>query len=198
LTEIKVLGILGSPRHEGNSEILLDYALKGAIDSKAKIRKVSLYDLDFYGCKECNDCFESGECSMTDDMDEVYEAIEMADRIILAAPIFFMSLPAQTKAMIDRCQRYWAIKYVLKQSFPRASNAPSRYAAYIGIGGTRGSKLFDGTMLTLKYFFDAIDMQPLEDRYLLVRGVDGQGDVNENKDSLEDAYELGKYIVDLE
>ena len=198
MTEIKVLGILGSPRHEGNSEIMLDHALKGARDSKASINKVSLYDLDFYGCTECNDCFESGECSLTDDMDEVYEAIELADRIILAAPIFFMSLPAQTKAMIDRCQRYWAIKYALKQSFPRPLNAPGRYAAYIGIGGTSGSRLFDGTMLTLKYFFDAIDMQPLEDHYLLVRGVDGRGDINENRDSLQDAYELGKFIVDLE
>jgi multimeric flavodoxin WrbA len=159
--------------------------------------KISLYDLDFYGCTECNDCFESGECSMTDDMDEVYEAIELADRIILAAPIFFMGLPAQTKAMIDRCQRYWAIKYMLKQAFPRPSNAPARYAAYIGIGGTSGSKLFDGTMLTLKYFFDAIDMQPLEDHYILVRGVDDQGEINENKVSLGDAYELGKYIVGL-
>lgn len=198
MTDIKVLGILGSPRHKGNSEILLNYALKGAIDSEAKIRKVSLYDLDFCGCIECNDCFESGECSLTDDMDEVYEAIELADRIILAAPMFFMALPAQTKAMIDRCQRYWATRYVLKESFPRLANSPRRYAAYIGIGATNGSRLFDGTMLTLKYFFDAIDMQPLEDRYLFVRGVDAQGEVNERKDSLQDAYDLGKYIVGLE
>lgn len=198
MTDIKVLGILGSPRHNGNSDILLDQALRGAVEAGAKTRKVSLNDLLFSGCIECNDCFESGECSLTDDMDQVYEAIELADRIILAAPMFFMALPAQAKAMIDRCQRFWASKYVLKEPIPRPVDSPRRFAAFIGTGATRGSQLFDGTVLTLKYFFDAIDMEPREDRYLFVRGVDDQGEINERKDSLQAAYDLGRFIAGLE
>lgn len=194
---VMVLGILGSPRAGGNTDILLDKALAGARDAGADVEKISLCDLDIAGCLECNDCYESGTCTIGDDMDRVYDALERSDRIILASPMFFMGVTAQAKAVIDRCQCYWALKYILKEEFPRPKDAPLRYGSFIGVGGTRGEKLFDGTMLTLKYFFDAIAARPAEDLYVLVRGVDASGDVLGREAELQAAYDSGKAIAVL-
>ncbi|MHB0914138.1 MAG: flavodoxin family protein [Thermoleophilia bacterium] len=195
---VRVLGLSGSPREGGNTETLLDEALEGARQAGAETDKLAVGKLSYGGCIECNDCFETGECTIVDDMATVYSAIEAADRIIVASPIFFMGLPSQLKAIIDRCQQYWALKYVLNQPFPRPDDAPVRYAAFIGVGATKGEKLFDGSLQTLKYFFDAIAAQPLVEQYLLVRGVDEKGDIESHADSLRAARELGASLVGLE
>jgi len=194
---VSVLGILGSPRSGGNSDILLDRALAGAQDAGAEIEKFSLCEYSISGCIECNDCYETGSCTIGDDMDMVYEAFERADRIILASPMFFMGVTSQMKAAIDRCQCYWALRYVLKEKFPHPDNAPARYGTFIGVGGTKGEKLFDGTMLTLKYFFDAIDAKPVEELYVLVRGADDKGDVLKRDEALASAYESGRALAQL-
>jgi multimeric flavodoxin WrbA len=190
----KIAAFLGSPRAGGNTEILLDTALQGARDAGAKVEKINLWDLDFSGCIECEDCYATGECSLVDEMGIVYEALESSDRILLASPIFFMGLPAQAKAMIDRCQCYWAQKYILKEEFP-ATVGSRRYGAFIGVGATRGEKLFDGTILTLKYFFDAVSAEPLSDEYLLVRGVDEKGAIKEDTDLIEASALLGRTLA---
>jgi len=193
---MKVLGILGSPRSGGNTDSLLDRALDGAMAAGADVEKISLSDYSFSGCIECNDCYETGSCTIGDDLDEIYEALERADRIIVASPMFFMGVTAQAKALIDRSQCYWALKYILKEKFPHPS-VPVRYGMFIGVGGTTGERLFDGTMLTLKYFFDAIDAKPAEGLYVLVRGVDGKGDVLKHEEELDRAYESGRKLAQL-
>jgi multimeric flavodoxin WrbA len=195
---LKVLGLHGSPRRGGNSEILLDAALKGAVLTGAKTRKVHLAQLRISGCLECNDCYADGECSTADDMDQIYEAFEWADRIIFSSPIFFMGLPAQAKAAVDRAQRYWALKYVLKQPFPREEGAPKRLGIFLGVGATRGESLFEGVVRTIKSFFDAIDVRPVEDLYVLVRGVDEKGAISQRQESLDLAMVAGEKLARME
>jgi multimeric flavodoxin WrbA len=192
---VRVLGILGSPRSGGNTDLLLDEALRGAEAVGASTEKIMLGDLEISGCIECNDCLATGECSIEDDMATVYAELESADRIIVASPIFFMGLTSQLKAVIDRCQQYWALKYVLKEPFPRPAGEPERYGVFIGVGATKGEKLFDGTILTLKYFFDAIATKPLVENYLMVKGVDEKGEITSHSDSLEASRELGAAIA---
>jgi len=193
---IRVLGLHGSPRRGGNSEQLLDEALRGASSAGADVRKIRLAELNIAGCTECNNCYGAGECSTADDMDRVYDALEWADRIIFASSIFFMGLPSQAKAAVDRVQRYWAMKYFLKQPFPREVGAPKRYGIFIGVGGTKGANLFNGVTLTMKYFFDVLDVQPLEALYVLARGVDEKGDIEAQKNSLTAAYNAGRELVE--
>lgn len=195
---VKVLGILGSPRTGGNSDVLLDEALSAAREAGAEIEKIMIGELSIGGCVECNDCFETGECTIVDDMARVYAAIEAADRIIVASPIFFMGLPSQLKAVVDRCQQYWALKYVLNESFPRAAGSPARYGVFIGVGATSGEHLFDGALLTMKYFFDAIAAKPLPDEYLLVKGIDNKGEIADRADALQAARSIGTSLVGLE
>jgi multimeric flavodoxin WrbA len=194
----RVLGILGSPRRGGNSELLLDEALTGASGAGAETRKLVLSELNIAGCTECNDCYQTGECSTYDGMSTVYQALEWADRILLVSPIFFMGLPSQAKAMVDRTQCYWALKYVLNQPFPRAVDAPGRYGAFIGVGGTKGPHLFDGAVLTVKYFFDAISVEPREELYVFVRGVDEKGEIADRAEELRAAREAGEALAELD
>ena len=187
---MKVLSILGSPRRGGNTEILLDEALQGASDHGGFCEKVVLRDLKITPCLEIYKCAKDGVCAIKDDMQDLFPKIEQAQRLIIASPIFFYSVSGWTKAMIDRCQSLWAKKYILKLP---VSHVPDRRGAFISVAATRGEKLFDGVRLTIKYFFDAIDVSYSDE--LLVRGVDDKGEIRKREEALQQAYELGRRLV---
>jgi len=185
---LKVLGIMGSPRIKGNTDLLLDEALKGAQGQGAEIEKIVVDKLKIAPCKEYYGCLRDGDCVIRDDMDGIYPKLLEADRIIVASPIFFYGVTAQVKALIDRCQAIWARKYVLKQ---KLSNK-ERKGAFIAVGATKGKQLFDGSILVIKYFFKAIDVSYVDE--LLVRGVDKRGEIKDQPVALFEAFELGKRL----
>lgn len=186
---MKVLGIMGSPRIKGNTDLLLDEALRGAVSQAAEIEKLVVDKLNITPCREYYACVKDGNCVIRDDMDGIYPQLLSADRIIIASPMFFYSLTAQVKALIDRCQVHWARKYVLKQDMPNSG----RKGAFIAVGATRGKQLFDGSILIIKYFFNAINVKYSDE--LLVRGVDKRGEIKEHPTALSDAFELGKRLA---
>lgn len=185
---MKVLGIMGSPRIKGNTDLLLDEALKGAKSGGAEVEKIVVDKLKIAPCKEYYGCLKDGNCVIRDDMDAVYPKLLQVDVIIVAAPMFFYSVPAQLKALIDRCQATWARKYVLK-NLPESD----RKGVFIGVGATRGEKLFEGAVLTVKYFFQAINVSYAGE--LLVRGVDQKGEIEEHCAALKEAFALGKRLA---
>ena len=187
---MKVLGILGSPRRGGNTEILLDEALKGASDYGGLCEKVILRDLKITPCLEIYKCAEDGVCAIQDEMQELFPKIIQAERFLLASPIFFYSVPALAKAMIDRCQSLWVKKYILKLP---VSPIADRKGVFISVAATRGKKLFDGVRLTVRYFFDAIDVAYSDE--LFVRGVDEKGEIRDQPEALKAAYDLGRRLV---
>ena len=127
---MKILGIMGSPRVKGNTDLLLDEALKGAQSQQAEVEKIVADKLDISPCREYYGCLKDGNCVMRDDMDGVYSKLLGADGIIVASPIFFYGLTSQLKSLIDRCQALWARKYVLKQDLPNST----RKGAFIAVG----------------------------------------------------------------
>lgn len=185
---MKVLGIMGSPRIKGNTDLLLDEALRGVKESGAEVEKIIVDKLKIAPCREYYGCLNDGNCVIRDDMDDVYPKIIDTDIIIVASPIFFYTVSAQLMLLISRCQSLWARKYVLKNL-----DIPIKKGAFISVGATRGEKLFDGPKLTIKYFFQAINADYAEE--LLIRGVDKRGEIKEHPASLTDAYELGKKMV---
>ena len=186
---MKVLGIMGSPRIKGNTDLLLDEALKGAQSQGAEVEKVIVDKLKIAPCKEYYGCLEDGNCVIRDDMDSIYPKLLEADRIIVASPMFFYGITSQLKALVDRCQATWARKYVLKQKL----SDKERKGAFIAVGATKGKQLFDGSILVIKYFFQAIDVNYADE--LLVRGVDKRGEVKDHPTALSDAFELGKRLA---
>ena len=186
---MKVLGIMGSPRLGGNTDLLLDAALKGAVGQGAEVDKVIIDQLSISPCREHYGCLEDGRCVIRDDMDAVYPKLLAADAIVVASPIFFYGVTAQLKALIDRCQALWARKHVLKQSWPGSG----RRGAFLAVGATRGEKLFDGSIATVKFFFKTIGVEYSEE--VLVRGVDRKGEILEHPSALQDAFEMGARLA---
>ncbi|MCW3491307.1 flavodoxin family protein [Dethiobacter alkaliphilus] len=180
-----VLGFAGSPRRGGNSETLLDEALAGAKEAGADVEKVVLSELDFTPCISCGACEESGDCVFDDDMQALYDKIGAADALIFASPIYFYAVSAWAKGAIDRGQALWARKYVLKDE--RYTAKKNGY--FIGVGATKGAKLFDGAELTVKYYYDAAGFELAES--LLVRGMDEKGVVKDSPEYLHQARALG-------
>ena len=186
---MKILGIMGSPRIKGNADLLLDEALKGAQSQQAEVDKLVVDKLKIGPCREYYTCLKDGNCVIKDEMDEIYPRLLEVDGIVVASPIFFYNVSAQLKILIDRCQALWARKYVLKQEM-----RSGRKGAFIGVGATSGAKLFDGSVLTIKYFFKAINVEYSDE--LLIRGVDKRGEIKEHPDVLSGAFELGKKLVE--
>jgi multimeric flavodoxin WrbA len=184
---MKVLGIMGSPRIKGNTDLLLDEALKGAQSQGAEVEKITVSRLKISPCLEIYACLNDGNCTIKDDMVDIYPKISAADAVIAASPIFFYTVSAQIMALISRCQAFWARKYVLKME------TPVKKGAFIAVGATKGARLFDGPILTIKYFFQAINAEYKEE--LLIRGVDKKGEIKDHPTALKDAYELGKRLV---
>jgi multimeric flavodoxin WrbA len=186
---LKVLGIMGSPRIKGNTDLLLDGALRGAQSQGAEVEKIVVDKLNLSPCREYYGCLKDGNCVIRDDMDGIYPKLLDADRVIVASPMFFYGLTSQVKALIDRCQALWARKYVLKRNPPDSA----RKGAFIAVGATSGEHLFDGSILTVKYFFRSIGVEYADE--LLIRGVDKKGEIREHPAALSDAFELGRRLA---
>lgn len=187
---ITVLGILGSPRRQGNTEILLDSALAGAVDKGAEVEKVLLSEMNISPCKEIYACLEAGRCAIQDDMQFLYEKLLSADHLIFASPIFFYGVTAQAKSMVDRCQALWVKRYILGMG--REGNRIRR-GAFISVGATGGEKLFDGAVLTVKYFYDAIGVNYVN--ALLVNKIDTKARIREHPSAIRNAFLLGQQLV---
>ncbi len=190
---MKVLGIYGSPRKGGNSDILLDQVLEAAAEAGAETERIYCRKLKkLSGCLECGGCDETGKCVVEDDMGDVYPLLEAADAIILAAPIFFYNIPAQAKALVDRSQACWSARLLNKTKEER-KYFDSGKGWFIGVGASKGANLFTGTELTAKYFYDAMDMS--YEGAILVWGVESKGSVKDHDEYMQEARDLGRKIV---
>jgi multimeric flavodoxin WrbA len=176
--ELKVLGIAGSPRRGGNTDLLLAEVMKGAANKGAIVNTIILSNLDISPCQHCDACLQAGKCRIEDNMQMVYHELEQADRIVLASPIQFMGVSAQAKAMIDRCQAMWARKYVLNQ--PPLGDRRERKGLFISV--------------TVKSWFTVLDITYAGE--LLFPGVDEKGAIAKNPDALNKAFLAGQKLVE--
>jgi arsenate reductase (thioredoxin) len=175
------LGLQGSPRKKGNSDLLLAMFLQALHRKGADTQTIQVVRRHIEPCKELTVCERKGYCPIDDDMGrEIYGLLRQADIIVAAAPIFFYNMPAQLKALVDRCQTLWARKYALKLKDPGHA---VRRGFLLGVGATRGKQLFDGMHLTAKYFFDAAAADYAGS--LTFYGVESRGDILKQPD-LED------------
>lgn len=182
-----LIAIYGSPRRDGNTAILLKEMLKGVRESGVyNIEEIVLRDLNISPCLEIYKCKKNGICALNDDFQHIYNKIDDADCIVLASPVMFYAVSAHTKIFMDRCQAFWSRKYYLGRK------SKTKTGVFLSVGATNGAKLFDGILMNVKYFFDAIDAKLTET--LLVRGVDEKGDIFKMTEILKRAEELGKSL----
>lgn len=191
---MNVIAFLGSPREEGNTDLLLREALKGVEESGYRANVFPLNTMNIMPCQNCGGCDESGTCVYEDDMTRVYEGIRQCDRIILASPIFFSALSAQVKVMVDRCQAFWCEKYLLKKPIP--AGAYGRKGLLLLVGGQKGEIGMRGIQcaeVSAKAFFRTVSVP--EHKTLSYTGIDAKGAIRQHPTALRDAYDAGKDLV---
>ena len=166
-----VVGLQGSPRRKGNSRFLLDAFLGAAGARGAETAFVDVDRRNIMPCKEYTVCETRGTCPIDDDvLHEIYPLLRRADLIVAATPVFFYNMTAQLKALIDRCQLFWARKYRLRLRDPRHR---TKKVFLLSMAATRGKNLFDAIHLTMARHPGAVAdvaravdelMTPLEER----------------------------------
>ena len=115
-------------------------------------------------------------------MDEVGEKLLEADKVVLSSPVFFYGFPASLKALVDRAQVFWSRKYKMGEKFK------PKEGFLLAVGATSGEKLFEGMVLTTRYFSMPGDVNIEE---VFFRGFD-QGAIGECQECLEEIKEAGR------
>ena len=185
---IRVLGIGGSPRVGGNTDILLDHFLQGAEEAGAQTEKIQLNRLRYQACQECGGCNRTGLCVMEDDMQRLYTLLLNSSVVVVASPIFFSSVSAQLKAFIDRCQCLWVARYRMK-------NLPDigTRGVFLATRGQKGLEVFHQTAGIIKAFFNSLNITYTAE--IFVDEVDAKGDILRHTDILEKSRCLGYDIT---
>jgi multimeric flavodoxin WrbA len=190
--EFKIVAIYGSPRKTGNTSLLLDRFLEGAASARKlsekdiKIKKIIVRDLNILPCRECCNCSKTGECVIKDDMQQVYKELIEADFLAVASPVFFTTVSGYLKALIDRCQRFWSLKYEHKKRII----TKKRKGIFISTAGSGSKDIFNCPKKVIRSLFDVLYVDYLYD--FLFNNVDSQGDILKNKKAMEDIYRFGK------
>lgn len=192
----KLLVVAGSPRRDGNTDLLARQVLEGALSAGAVGEILYLRDYIYSPCIACDGCHRKGRCVFQDDAAAIFNKILEADRFVLAAPIYSMGICAQAKMFIDRSQQFWACKYILKRPVIEENNRiRSRAGLFISTAGTDMPGVFDGALRVARYFFKMLDIR-MEGAYCFA-GVDRKGDILEHDEPMAKVYEAGKRLVRL-
>lgn len=189
---MRILGVAGSPRRGGNTDILLAEVMKGAASKGAETKTIVINKLNISPCQHCDACLKGGECAIKDEMQDIYKEFEQADIIVLASPIQFMGVTAPMKAFIDRFQSRWARKYVLK--IPPLGDERKRKGFFVSVGGTKLKNLFEPALVMIKAFFLILNIDYAGE--LVFPGIDEKGAINQHPDALKQAFIAGQELVE--
>jgi multimeric flavodoxin WrbA len=157
---------------------------KGVTEAGGTLEIFSVAGRNIQGCVCCGDCYRTGQCRFSDDMDLVLPALEKASRLVIATPVYFYGVPALGKAFIDRVQVFWSRIYKLgqKRQFPVEPKG-----LVLSVGATKGKDLFTPIKLSMKYFFDSIGF-PRTFSFVGYRLVEEPSDWPEEKLAQVEAY----------
>jgi len=166
-----------SPRKGGNSDLAARLIAEGLEAAGASPGLVFLRERDIMPCRGCQHCGEAPDFSCVlmkrDQAEDLFRLVLTAPALFFASPIYFYHVPAAFKGFIDRAQRY----YVARNSGDPVLNSLSGRPAHVVLvaGRSRGEKLFEGTMLTMKYFLWPFGARVAGD--LRLHGIDGPDDL---------------------
>ena len=177
---MNILILSGSPRKDGNTELLAEAFAKGAA-AHHHVEILSVRDYRVNPCLGCNVCFvsESNSCTQKDDMSIIYEKMNQADMLVIASPVYFYGITAQLKAVIDRFHNPIRDTFHIKKM------------ALLLVGAASLPELFDAILTEYNLCLNFFDIEDVGK--VLVRGVKDKGDIKETR-YLEDAYQLGASI----
>ncbi len=187
-----VIAVCSSARRHGNSEHLLDNMLEGMASQTANIevQKVVPREMSITPCRSCNACWETGECVVQDEMQNMYTRFCEADHVILATPIYFTSLPGHAKVFIDRFQCFWVRTYRLGKP-----PEPEREGAFLCVGAMDRKNYFQCTSHIVKTWFSTLNITCQVSRFY--PDLDAKDDVLDRDDHRESARRAGEELIQL-
>ncbi|MDU9375943.1 FMN-dependent NADH-azoreductase [Methanocorpusculaceae archaeon Sp1] len=186
-----ILAIATSPRRHGNSESALDMILDELGDRFTK-EKVVLSDLSVAPCKGCGACERLGRCIQEDDFQDLSQKILAADVLVLASPVYSMSVCSQAKALIDRCQVFWSRKYVL-HTFEEPKG--KKTGLFIATAGQTRDNIFEHTVPIARFLFDVSGIKPKHTMLLLLKGLDKKTDFVNSSTAVAQTKEIAAALA---
>jgi len=190
---LRVLGLAGSPRQRGNSEILLDQFLSAAETAGAQVRKVWVPGLDIAGCVSCGGCSGDGVCVVQDGFQEINQRLVESDVIAVAAPLFFWNVPSELKALIDRGQSQWSRKFLLKKLLPPTPAGHRRRRGVFLCVGADSRAYVEGARWTVRSFFRVYEAAYWGE--LFFSQIEARGAIREHPAAIDQAADLGRKSV---
>ncbi len=184
-----ILAIHASER-DGNTHVLLEQAILGAEEAGARVERIVVREKIFSPCTACEMCSGTGVCVINDDMTEIYRALTQNDHVIVAAPIYFWSLPGRFKCLIDRCQAFWYRKFILRKPVAANPSGTERLGAFLSCcGHADGDRIFPYAEKTIRAFFNCLDMRLQHTLY--APNTDSAGDILKGPNLLKQARVIG-------
>jgi len=187
-----VLAISTSPREGSNTDLLVDEVLRGAAEVGASVEKIAVRHKRIAPCAECDKCRLAGECVIRDDMHGIYPKLLAADRVLFASPIFFLTVCAQAKAVIDRCQCLWARKFKLQKRLLNRQFQFARQGYFLTTAGGMDDGMFEHARVAARVFFETIEAEYTGE--LVYGGVDEREEILDHPTAMKDAFELGRAL----
>ena len=190
---MKVCGLVGSPVKKGNVDLLVSRVLEGAESVGANIRKIYLNDLSIKTCQGCLKDPDPEYCLFDDDMRIIYEALDTCDVIVLGSPIYFDTVSAQTKLMIDRsnCLNPYVQKEDGTYGFVRRKAGRNK-GIFIAVGGQ--DRDFTPILATVKGFFRWANID-MVDKILYGGSEERRGAVGEEPEMMDRAFKIGARVA---
>ncbi len=185
-----------SPRMDGNSDHVAKLFAEGVMsfptkENFTKVQILYLRDFNIQPCKACDACVHDTRCILEnkDDVNTLFSHIQNAPHVFFASPIYFYHIPAIAKAFMDRAQKFWG------QSQKTKEKALAKKSASVALVAARnkGENLFQGSLWSLKYFFDAFSIEITEK--LLFPGFDGPEELAQNIQACERIRRHGKEVA---
>lgn len=174
-----VLILSGSPRKGGNSDVLCDEFMKGALEAGNEVKKIRVADKKIAPCRGCYACKGTGKCAIKDDMADILQAMIDADVLVLASPVYFYSVDAQLKALIDRTVARWL-------------EVKNKEFYYIMTAADEDRSSMDTTLACFRGYADCVNGAK-EMGVIYGNGVYEKGEIY-NHPALKEAYEMGKRV----
>jgi len=190
---VKVCGIIGSPCKNGNVDLLVSQVLRGAASKRSDIVRIYLNDLKIKPCQCCGIDPYPKYCLFNDDMNEIYDALQTSDAIVLGSPVYFDTVTAQVKLMIDRsnCLTPYIKRTNGAFGFERRVKKEKK-GVFIAVGGAEQE--FNAILATVKGFFNWTNIKLVE-TFFFSHDDNELGNIKNDEEKMKRAFEIGIKIV---
>ena len=191
---INVAGISGSPRRHGDTESLLDSFLEGAGEAGAETEKIVLKTLNYCSCSGCYACHKKGRCIFRDDITSFFDRIGGFDILVVASPVYSMTVTADLKALIDRAHPFWSRKFIIQDLFFDQEHFKRHKGVFISTAGQKSDIVFDHCYPVVRAFFNGTGFDYCKN--VVYDDMDTFGGINGHPTALADAKKSGSEAVD--